>query len=146
MANIQTKITINRALGIVSEYAANPDNTPKWSEHINHALRQSPQPLSVGSQIVFNGKFWGREMDYTYEVIEYFPGLKLVMRSTDGQYPMEMTYSWIAKSPRETQMILQNTGGPSGFSKVFSPLMANRMKKANKKDLKRLKRVLEGAS
>jgi hypothetical protein len=36
-------------------------------------------------------------------------------------------------------------GEPSGFSKLVAPLMASAMRRANQKDLARLKSILESA-
>ena len=40
-------------------------------------------------------------------------------------------------------MILRNRGEPAGFAKVAAPVMARAMRRANEKDLRRLKAVLE---
>jgi hypothetical protein len=40
-------------------------------------------------------------------------------------------------------MTLRNRGEPSGFARVTAPLMAGAMKRANGKDLARLKSILE---
>jgi hypothetical protein len=40
---------------------------------------------------------------------------------------------------------LRNRGEPAGFSKVAAPLMASAMRRANAKDLRLLKRILEDA-
>ena len=40
-------------------------------------------------------------------------------------------------------MTLRNRGEPSGFSKLVGPIMAMAMRSANRKDLARLKRLLE---
>jgi len=42
-------------------------------------------------------------------------------------------------------MTLRNRGEPSGFSKLVAPLMASAMRRANQKDLARLKSILESA-
>jgi hypothetical protein len=43
-------------------------------------------------------------------------------------------------------MILRNRGNPSGFFKLFAPFMATAMRKANTKDLARIKFLLEGGN
>jgi len=42
-------------------------------------------------------------------------------------------------------MTLRNRGNPSGFSKVAAPLMARSMRRANNKDLAKLRQLLEAA-
>jgi hypothetical protein len=56
---------------------------------------------------------------------------------------METTYEWQAMDPNTTRMTLRNRGNPSGFSKMATPFMAWAIKRANQKDLKRLKKILE---
>jgi hypothetical protein len=40
-------------------------------------------------------------------------------------------------------MRLRNRGEPAGFSKLAAPIMASAMRRANQKDLARLKAILE---
>jgi len=40
-------------------------------------------------------------------------------------------------------MTLRNRGEPAGFRRVAAPMMARAMRRANRKDLARLKQILE---
>ena len=93
----------------------------------------------------FEAHFLGRRLAYTYEIVELVPGQRLVMRTADGPFPMETTYTW---EPAEagTLMTLRNRGEPSGFARVAAPVMDRAIRRATSKDLARLKSILEGAS
>ncbi len=143
MVDVITEINIKQPIEMVSIYATDPDNAPLWYENIISSDWQTQKPLSIGSRIAFKARFLGKELSYVYEIVEFIPGQKLVMRTIDGPFPMETTYTWKAINNNETKMVLRNRGEPSGFSKVFSPFMSFMMKKANKKDLMKIKSILE---
>lgn len=143
MVDVVTDIAINQPIDVVSNYAANPDHAPKWYVNIHSAEWKTPKPLKIGSQIAFKANFLGRELAYVYEIVEYEPGKKLVMKTATGPFPMETTYTWQELDKNRTRMILRNKGIPSGFSKLFIPFMSMMMTKANNKDLKKIKEILE---
>lgn len=144
MVDVLTEININRPIAQVSEYAMNPDHAPEWYVNIHSAEWKTPKPVTIGSLIAFKAKFLGRELAYIYEIIEYEPGKKLVMRTAQGPFPMETTYTFESLGEDVTRMTLRNAGQPTGFSKVFSPFMSTMMRRANMKDLKKIKSILEG--
>jgi hypothetical protein len=59
---------------------------------------------------------------------------------------MQTTYTWQDTESGGTRMTLRNSGEPSGFGKMAAPIMAAAMRKANQKDLARLKTILENQS
>jgi hypothetical protein len=67
------------------------------------------------------------------------------MRTAQGPFPMETSYTWQDVPTDRTRMTLRNRGEPSGFAKVTAPAMAAAMRRANRKDLERLKAVLEAS-
>jgi hypothetical protein len=127
----------------VAEYAADPDHATAWYQNIKAVEWRSAKPLGVGSRIAFTAQFMGRRLVYTYEVTELVPGERLVMRTAEGPFPMETTYDWRDAPDGATTMTLRNRGEPAGFSRVAAPLLSAAMARANRKDLARLKQLLE---
>jgi hypothetical protein len=58
---------------------------------------------------------------------------------------METTYTWAPADGGATRMTLRNRGEPTGFAKVLAPFVAGAMRRANGKDLARLKSILEAS-
>ena len=141
--DVRTEIDIDRPVDVVSAYAADPSNAPEWYTNIETVEWVTDPPPRVGSQVSFVARFLGRGLAYTYELVELVPGERLVMRTAQGPFPMETTYTWAAKGPDSTSMTLRNRGEPSGFSKLAGFVMAPAIRRANRKDLAALKAVLE---
>jgi uncharacterized protein YndB with AHSA1/START domain len=142
--DVQTEVVIARPIGEVAAYAADPTNAPQWYGNIESVTWRTAPPVAVGSTMDFVAHFLGRRLAYTYEVTELVPGQKLVMRTAQGPFPMETTYTWAAVDANHTRMTLRNRGEPSGFSKIAGPVMTAAMRRANQKDLAGIKRLLEG--
>jgi len=142
---VLTEITISRSADVVAAYAADPSNAPAWYQNITSVRWETEPPLRAGSRVAFTARFLGRQLAYTYEVTEFIPAERLVMRTMQGPFPMETTYAWHAVDGDSTRMTLRNRGEPAGFSKLAGSLMIPAMRRANRKDLSRLRHILEAA-
>ena len=141
--DVLTEIVIDRPREQVAAYAGDPSNAPEWYVNIKSVEWRTPPPLALGSRLAFVAQFLGKKLAYVYEIVELTPGARLVMRTADGPFPMETTYTWQAAGDGKTRMSLRNRGQPTGFGKVVGPMMAAAMRRANRKDLARFKALLE---
>jgi len=140
--DVISEIDINRPSEQVANYASDPDNVRKWYKNIHSVKWQTEKPLKRGSRVAFIAKFMGRTLSYTYEVVELVPGERLRMKTYEGPFPMETTYTWQRRG-NATHMTLRNRGTPSGFSKLVAPFMVPAIRKTTRTDLLRLKAILE---
>jgi uncharacterized membrane protein len=140
--DVKVETVIRRPAEDVSAYASDPSNAPEWYAKITSVEWKTQPPLRVGSQVAFVARFLGRTLRYTYEVVELTPAT-LVMRTAEGPFPMETSYQYAATDEGHTRMTLRNRGTPSGFSRVMVPFMRPAMRRANRADLKAIKRLLE---
>jgi uncharacterized membrane protein len=143
--DVETEIEIDRPRDEVASYVADPENAPVWYENIESVEWKTAPALAVGSRVAFVARFLGRRLSYTYELRELVPGERLVMSTSEGPFPMETTYTWADSGSGGTRMTLRNRGEPAGFSKVAVPVLASAIRRANRKDLERLKAILESS-
>ncbi|WP_280496406.1 SRPBCC family protein [Nocardia asiatica] len=141
--DVRTDIAIDRSRELVAAYAADPAHAPTWYSRIKSVTWETDPPLRVGSRMAFVAHFLGNRLTYTYEVVAYEPGMRLVMRTAQGPFPMETTYTWADTPEGGTRMTLHNRGEPSGFAKLAASVLEAAIRRANRGDLARLKELLE---
>ena len=144
--DVLTEIVIARPRAEVAAFAADPANATEWYRNIRSVEWRTPPPAQVGTRVAFVATFLGRRLPYTYEIRELVAGQRLVMSTDEGPFPMETTYTWDDAGDRATRMTLRNRGEPSGFRGIAAPVMAAAMRRANTKDLRQLKALLEGGA
>jgi uncharacterized membrane protein len=142
--DVVVEAIIERPCAEVAAYAADADNAPEWYENIESVEWKTPRAVAVGSKMTFVARFLGKRLEYTYEIVGLVAGERLVMRTFEGPFPMETTYTWEPVDGRRTRMTLRNRGEPAGVFRLAAPIMASAMRRATRKDLARLKSVLEG--
>lgn len=141
--DVSTTIEINRPRTEVAAYSADPLNAPQWYVNIKRADWTGEAVLAVGNGVAFIAQFMGRRLEYSYLIRELVTGHRLVMSTEHGPFPMETTYEWTDTPDGGTRMTLRNRGEPAGFARIAAPVMERAMRRANEKDLARLKAVLE---
>ncbi len=96
---------------------------------------KTPKPLSAGSEIDFEAQFMDQTFKFTYQVTEYVPSESLVMSSTSAPFPMQTSYRFSDTAAGGTRVELRNA--------AHDPDIANAIEIENRKDLARLKSIVE---
>ena len=133
--DISAEAVIHRPPDDVAAYAADPTNAPEWYVNIKSVEWKTPPPLRVGSKVAFVAHFLGRRIDYTYEIVEFLHGRRLVMRTAEGPFPMETTYTWESAGSDATRMTPPEPRNTSRILRLFAPFVAAAVRRANRKDL-----------
>ncbi len=141
--DVVNELVIDRPIADVVAFAGDPSNAPTWYDNIQSVEWITEPPVRLGARMAFVAHFLGRRLAYTYEVTE-LSDRRMVMRTAEGPFPMETIYEWEPVDAGRTRMSLRNRGEPAGFSALVAPLMARAMKRATRKDLEKLKAILEG--
>ena len=137
---------INRPIAGVAAYAGDPSHAPTWYRRIATVEWVTDPPPVPGSLITFRARFMGRDLRYTYEIIELRAGDTLTMSTKEGPFPMNTVYTWSAVDADTTLMTLRNHGNPTGFSRLTAPVISFAMRRAMAQDLAALKRILEATT
>jgi uncharacterized membrane protein len=141
--DVTTEIVIGQPVGVVAAYAADPSNAPAWYQNITSVTWETSPLLHAGSKLTFSARFLGRQLAYTHEITDFVPAERLVMRTAQGPFPMETTYTWQPAGDHSTRMTLRNRGEPAGFPRLAAPLIATSVRHANRKDLRKLRAILQ---
>ena len=89
-------------------------NAPAWYQNITSVTCETSPPLHAGSKLTFSARFLGLEFAYTYEITDFVPAERLVMRTAQGPFPMETTYTWQPAGDHSTRMTLRNPANQPG--------------------------------
>ena len=139
--DITAEVRVGRPPGAVAAYMTDPANDPEWIGGVREAHLQGDPPIAVGSRVARVASFLGRRVEYVNEVVA-LDAEHLDMRSVVAPFPMHITYSF---APDGNGTVVRNRvrGEPGGFFARFGPLLAPMVRRSVRKDLERLRELLE---
>ena len=141
--HVEEQIRIERPRAEVAAWAADPDNAPRWRKEVAKVQWKSEPPLRTGARIALTTPSLGLPLAYRYTVEEHVPGERTVLRTEEGPFPIETTLSFAdAEDGAGTDVTLVTSGEKKG-SKVASRLLERTIRRTSRKDLARLKQLLE---
>jgi uncharacterized membrane protein len=141
--DVMATATIDRPREEVAAYLRDPANDTTWIGGVRSARLLTPEPVRIGSRVERVAGFLGRRVEYVNEVTE-LTGDWLVMRSVQSPFPMRVTYGHRQASDGATEVSVRVEGNAGRFYALAAPLLGLAVRRSIARDLRNLKRVLEG--
>jgi len=143
MLNVEKSIFIKKTPAEVFTFLTTEGNYTKWQPAVTQVIEGGPRN-TVGSHFTEVRKFMGRELRTTYEITEFVPNAKEVIKVVEGPAPYEATTTCEA-SEGGMKYTMKVVGETKGFFKLAEGLVAAQLEKSLAEDFQRLKELLEKA-
>jgi len=134
-------VTIDRAVGEVFDFVAEPSNEPKWHFDVREVVRPKRGPIALGTTYEWIVRFLGTKT-YVGQVTALEPNRFIEMTTLEGPVLPQLTHTFQAEGDR-TIYTRRIRFEPTGLFKVMEPFI-KRMPSPNARWAENLKLVLEG--
>jgi uncharacterized protein YndB with AHSA1/START domain len=123
----------------------NFDRIPDWNSGVTKIKWAKDSPLGVGSEVVYVGRFLGRNFESAAGITEFVPGKKYSSKSTSGPFLMEVenTLEPVAGGTKMTSLF---RGESRGFFKLGEPVIVRVTKKLFESATDNMKALLEAGA
>lgn len=142
--NLRSSVEIERpapeVFAVVSDFSRNPE----WQRGMRSAVWTSPPPLRRGSTYDQVARFLGRDVVTSFEVVDHRPGRSVTIESRESSFPIRVTRSVTPLGPGRCRVDAEVSGEPSGFFRVFGPVLRWMAQASVRGDYRRLRSLLEG--
>jgi uncharacterized membrane protein len=139
--DVVAEVTVRRPREQVAAYMSDPANDTEWIGGLREARVLGDGPFGEGSRVARVASFMGRRVEYVNEITTLEPGRILEMRSVKAPFPMHITYTF---EDRDGGTAVRNrVRGGGGLFSLGSPLFAPMVRRNVRKDLERLRDLLE---
>lgn len=140
-------IEVRRPPEHVFVFLADPLNMPRWLSGVTRARPASEGPFGEGSRVAAAYAYGNRIHDVTLEVVAYHPPSWYAYQTVAGPYPIAATFHVQPHGDGTLLKYTQEARSDSLFTSimftVFRPPLQLLTKRRLRKDLAKLKRLLE---
>ena len=146
MVRASTSVEIGRPAEEVFDFVAEFPNNPRWQRGMRSCRWTSPAPHGLGSTYEQAARFLGRDVRNTFRITAWDSGRRVSFESTGGTFPIAVTRTVESLGPSRSRFTEVVEGDARGFYRVAEPLLGLLVRGSIKRDLPRLKRLLEQAA
>ncbi len=142
MAKVKTSVLIDRPVGEVFSYVADPDQVAQWAGPVVESTKTSEGPVGVGTTSTRVTQFLGRTIEATHEITEFDPDSVYADRTTSGPVPIHSRILFEA-ADGGTKVTIEGELQAAGFFKIAEPVMLRVARRQVETDAQNLKEILE---
>jgi Polyketide cyclase / dehydrase and lipid transport len=136
------QILISRSVDDVFAFVGDVRNRPRWDDSVETEALTSPEPIGVGSTVRTRLRSMGKDCEYTWEIVEHEPPIRMKVESTSGPFPTTLAFQFDSQDGG-TLVNASVTGRPTGLLRLLQPIIARTTHKNLDRGYARLKRLLE---
>ena len=142
VASIET-VLIARSPADVFAYTSDLRNEPSWNvEVVSVASGADETGLEVGRSYATRFVPFLAEEEGTLSVVEVEPGTSVILQTEFAGLTSRITYSYAAHG-QGTRFTRDVEVHPVGMLRLITPFVRRRVRRANRRDVANLKRLLE---
>ena len=141
MVRIEYSIDVARPAEEVFEHLVDLDRLPEWQSSAVES--RADEPLTEGVRVFECRRALGREVNSELEVTAFDRPRRLTLKTLKG--PVRFTVDHrLAEADGGTRLTVVAEGKAGGFMRLGEPVLARSVEAELRKDLERLKQLLEG--
>ena len=142
--DVTVATSVHAPRDVVARFTMDPRNDVAWIGGVQEAEVEGAEPFGEGSRVRRVASFLGKRIEYVNRVDELEPGVRLVMRSVKGPFPMLVTYAFGDEPDGATAVTVRVQGEPGGIYRIAESLMERQVRRSVRDDLRALKALVEG--
>ncbi len=142
---IDETVVITRPARDVFDFLVLAGNMPRWDSSVLECVQVGDRAVSVGTRYRGASLVLGRRIEWTTQVVEFVPGVRMASKSMEGQLTFAVSYD-VAASPAGTILryrLAAESGLGGAFGRAIEPIVQRAQTKVVQANLGTLARLLE---
>ena len=145
MPVIDETVVIARPVGEVFDFLTLAENLPRWDSSVLECVQVGSGPVTVGTRYRGASRIVGRRIEWTTEVTEFVPGVRMTSRSVEGPLTFTVSYE-VSSCPAGTTLryrLAAESGLGGAFGRALEPIVERAQTKVVRTNLDKLASLLE---
>jgi uncharacterized membrane protein len=145
MPVIDETVVIARPAGEIFDFLVHAANLPRWDSSVLECVQVGSGAVTVGTRYRGASRVLSRRIEWTTEVVEFVPGVRMASQSVEGPLTFTVAYE-VSPSPAGTTLryrLAAESGLSGAFGHAIEPIVHRAQTKVVRVNLGTLAGLLE---